>query len=230
MKILITGANSQITQAVESHFENHEVITTTSTKATSSTVNFNLSNAAVDVSNLPKHIDVLILNAATYTPPRRKLHEMQLDKISQTINADLVGNLILLHHYLPQMIEKKFGRIIFISSISTITGTSKYPIYIACKAALEGVIKNIVVDYSSYGITANTIQLGLFKTERTKHYWDNPAYENKVNEIIPSGRMGNPQDINPVIQAIIESSYLNGSVITLSGGFPLFAPPKAITP
>ncbi len=229
MKILITGASSKITQAMVGYFKNDEVITSTSGNSTNGSPQFNLSTASEDLKNLPKEIDVLILNAATYTPPRRRLHEMQLQKIIQTINADLIGNLTLLHYYLPMMIEKKFGRIIFISSISTITGTSRYPIYIACKAALEGVMKNIVVDYGNYGITANTIQLGLFKTERTKHYWENPLYENKVNEMIPSGRMGVPEDINPIVDAMIRSSYLNGAVVTLSGGFPLISPPKGIS-
>ena len=226
MKILITGASSQITQAIKKYFSQDEVITTSSSISGKESIEFNLNNASVYVNNLPKDIDVLILNAATYTPPRRRLHEMTIDKIAHTIDADLLGNITLLHHYLPQMMEKKFGRIIFISSVSTTTGTSKYPIYISCKAALEGLMKNIVVDYGHQGITANTIQLGLFKTERTKFYWENPQYEDKVNTMIPAGRMGMPDDINAIIRAVIDSPYMNGANILLSGGFPLISSPK----
>lgn len=224
MRILITGGNSDITKALIHERSNDTIYTThTSTSTNTKSILFNLSEATKYTEYLPDNIDVLILNAASYVPPRRRLHEFKIEKIVSEINMNILGNITLLHHYLPKMIEKNFGRIIFISSVSTQTGTSKYPLYIAAKSALEGLIKNIVVDYSKNGITANTLQLGAFKTSRTKPHWEKDGYESKINKIIPSGRMGIPNDILPIIDCIIKSSYLNGAQILVSGGLPLMS-------
>ena len=63
-----------------------------------------------------------------------------------------MGNVWLLRRVLPSMVEARWGRIVFISSVSTVNGTGRYGAYVLCKSALEGLVRNLAVDYGEFNV------------------------------------------------------------------------------
>jgi NAD(P)-dependent dehydrogenase (short-subunit alcohol dehydrogenase family) len=115
------------------------------------------------------------------------------------------------------MREKKFGRVIYISSVlskNPIRGTG---IYSASKAFCDNLIKTYSLENSKYGITANSIQLG---------YFDGGLTEKVPTEIldgvlksIPLKRLGDVSEMSKLIKTIIDVEYINGTNLSITGGY-----------
>jgi 3-oxoacyl-[acyl-carrier protein] reductase len=158
-------------------------------------------------------------------PTYKKFHEIPLEVFDRYISSNIHGTLWLIHHLLPALIARNYGRLILISSVSTQTGTSLYSMYCTAKAALEGLFLNLAVDYGMYNILANIVRAGLFKTSRTKLFWQNSDYQEKMAKIIPQGTMGEPEQLAESLTPLLSpSSYMNGSIMTVSGGLPMIGP------
>ncbi|KTD74619.1 SDR family NAD(P)-dependent oxidoreductase [Legionella waltersii] len=164
----------------------------------------------------------VVFNAFTRVNQLRKLHALPYASIQKYLNENLQGNIWLIHKLLPHFLKNQFGRVILISSLSAITGTSRYPMYCAAKAALEGLFFNLAVDYSADNILSNIVRVGLIKTSRTEQFWKNASYQEKVANLIPQGTMGEPAQIAEAIDPLLSpTSFITGSVLTVSGGLPL---------
>jgi len=240
MNILITGGSSEIAQAIATRriALGDKIFITCSTLESlqASLKNYQASNLSIQgfvynfshpeqsQSELSQYsFDAVILNAFSRLTKLRKLHEVPFADIKDYINTNLQGNIWLLQQLLPSMLAKQFGRLVFISSLSAITGTSHYSAYCAAKAALEALFFNLAVDYSSENILANIVRAGLFKTNRTKKFWAREGYQEKLSKIIPQGHMGEVFQIAEAIDPLLSpTAYITGSILTVSGGLPLF--------
>lgn len=234
MKILVTGGSSDIAREIIKHrlsLGDELFYTASSEKSLKKNIEFfkeknleakglvyNFNERKIDVNEF----DCLILNAAGKMPRNKRLTDLSLEEIEIYITNEILGNIALLKEVLPSMEQNKFGRIVFISSLSTIIATSKYASYIMVKSALEGMIKNIAVDYAQHNIHANILRLGLFKTSRLRMLWKRDSYQEMVKGLVMQGRMGEPQDVlKPIDMLIDKTIYMNGSAIDLAGGLPL---------
>lgn len=180
------------------------------------------SSADVD-RVLARGIDAVVLNAWTRRPPVRRLHEMTPRSVEADLRANVLGNCWLIQRALPGMLERGFGRIVLISSVSAVNGTSRYSTYVMGKAAMEGLMRNLAVDYGEHNILANTVRLGLFKTARTRRFWSAREYAERMSAVIPQGALGEPAAIGPVLDPLLcAEQYINGAVIDVSGGLPMF--------
>ena len=242
MEILITGGNSLIAQAMalDRIRRGDSVILTASTESRleklqswccengASCAVFNLLTPE-RCSTLDEHfatVDGLILNAATRTETLDRFHMLPADEVDAAIDANIKGNVFLLRKVLPWMEQKNFGRIIFISSVSAAMGTSRYGLYCLHKAALEGLILNLAVDYASCNVLANIVRLGIFRTSRTEQFWKREKYEKRASSVIPQGQLGDPGSIPDAIHPLMcANQYINGTIINISGGLPLMKVP-----
>lgn len=173
---------------------------------------------------LQEPIDGLVLNAFTRVTQLRKFHAQPYAGIREYLDQNIHGNLWLIHRLLPMMSSNQFGRLVLISSLATIVGTSRYPAYCAAKAALEGLFYNLAVDYSGKNILSNIVRVGLIKTSRTEQFWKNTTYQEKVSSIIPQGKMGEPAQVAEALDPLLSAtSFMTGSVVTVSGGLPLMS-------
>jgi 3-oxoacyl-[acyl-carrier protein] reductase len=167
-------------------------------------------------------LDGLVLNAFTRVSQLRKLHAISYPTLRSYLDDNLHGNIWLIHHLLPHLLANKFGRLILISSLSAITGTSRYGAYCTTKAALEGLFLNLAVDYSANNILSNIVRVGLIKTSRTEQFWKRSTYQEKMAQIIPQGMMGESTQVAEAMDPLLsQTSFMTGSVITVSGGLPL---------
>ena len=136
--------------------------------------------------------------------------------IIDMLDVNIVGNINILAGCLPKMIEKKWGRIIGISSVFSEMNVSKNSIYSASKAFLDRLIGTANKENIKYGITCNTIQLG---------FWDggmcekiDKKYQDIAKQKIGLKRWGKIEELYNTIDYIIENEYLCGTSIKINGG------------
>ncbi len=160
-------------------------------------------------------IDVVVANAGiTRDAP---FHRMTPEQWHQVIDTNLTGVFNTVHPVWPGMRERKFGRVIVISSINGQKGQFAQVNYAATKAGDLGIVKSLAQEGARAGITANAICPGYIGTDMVM------AVPEKVRESIiaqiPAGRLGEPEEIARcvVFLASDDSGFINGSTISANG-------------
>lgn len=144
------------------------------------------------------------------------VHKQSKGSIELQLAVNVHGFLNVLRYATPKLIEQKFGRIIYISSILSTNSIKGTGIYAASKSFCDSIIKTYSLENSRYGITANSIQLGYFEGGLTEHV---PIeILNGVIKTIPLRRLGKSNEFANIIKTVIETEYINGSTITINGG------------
>ena len=163
-----------------------------------------------------KQIDILVNNAGiTKDSLILRMKEQRWDEV---INTNLKGAFHSTKIVLRQMMRKKYGRIINITSIVGLQGNSGQSNYAASKAGLIGFSQSIAKEVASRGITVNCIAPGWIKTHMTK---DIPQeIKEDIIKNIPIGKTGTAEDIayTALFLASKESQYITGQTITVDGG------------
>jgi NAD(P)-dependent dehydrogenase (short-subunit alcohol dehydrogenase family) len=111
------------------------------------------------------------------------------------------------------------GSIWTITSVNGIRPGLGLTLYGATKGALETLMKGVAMELGSHNIRVNTLAIGAIQTELNRGVWENPNLLQEVNDGIPAGRLGQPEEIASVLVDLIASgSYMTGSTITIDGG------------
>ncbi len=160
-------------------------------------------------------IDIVVANAGiTRDAP---FHKMTPDQWKDVIDTNLTGVFNTVHPVWPGMRERKFGRVIVISSINGQKGQFAQVNYAATKAGDLGIVKSLAQEGARAGITANAICPGYIATEMVM------AVPEKVRESIigqiPAGRLGEPEEIARCVAFLAseDSQFINGSTISANG-------------
>ncbi len=161
-------------------------------------------------------IDIVVANAGiTRDAP---FHKMTPQQWQEVIDTNLTGVFNTVHPIWPGMRERKFGRVVVISSINGQKGQFAQVNYAATKAGDLGVIKSLAQEGARFGITANAVCPGYIATEMVM------AVPEKVRESIiaqiPAGRLGEPEEIARCVAFLAsdESGFITGSTISANGG------------
>ncbi|MGA0922984.1 MAG: acetoacetyl-CoA reductase [Lutimaribacter sp.] len=160
-------------------------------------------------------IDVVVANAGiTRDAP---FHKMTPEQWLEVIDTNLTGVFNTVHPIWPGMRERKFGRVIVISSINGQKGQFAQVNYAATKAGDLGIVKSLAQEGARAGITANAICPGYIATEMVM------AVPEKVRDPIvaqiPTGRLGEPEEIARCVTFLAsdDASFINGSTISANG-------------
>lgn len=160
-------------------------------------------------------IDIVIANAGiTRDAP---FHKMSPEQWHQVIDTNLTGVFNTVHPIWPGMRERKFGRVVVISSINGQKGQFAQVNYAATKAGDLGIVKSLAQEGARAGITANAVCPGYIATEMVM------AVPEKVRESIigqiPTGRLGEPEEIARCVSFLAsdDAGFVNGSTITANG-------------
>ena len=164
-------------------------------------------------------VDSLVCNAAV-NPYYGSSLDIPDDAFDKIMNVNIKSNHWLCNLVLPEMIERKDGSIIIVSSIGGLKGSTVLGAYCISKAADSQMARNIAVEYGKHNIRANCIAPGLIQTDFAKALWDDPKYRGQVEAGTPIGRIGQPDEIGGLAcyMASDEGSFMTGQTIVVDGG------------
>lgn len=119
---------------------------------------------------------------------------------------------------LPHMLKNKYGRIIYITSVTGYTGDAGMSAYAASKGAVASAAKSIAAEYGRRGITANCIAPGIVDTPATKKLPEERYKE--LKNMIPARRFAHPEEIAYLASFLASerAAYINGQQIHINGG------------
>ncbi len=164
-------------------------------------------------------IDVLVCNAASnpYFGPMAGISDDQFMKVLQN---NIVSNHWLITMVVPEMLERKNGSIIIISSIGGLRGSPVIGAYDISKAADMQLARNLAAEYGPSNVRVNTIAPGLIKTDFAKALWDNPEILKRSTATTPLRRIGEPDEIAgmAVFLASKAGSFATGQTYVIDGG------------
>ena len=169
-------------------------------------------------------IDILVCNAASnpYYGPMAGIEDDQFRKI---LENNVIANHWLINFAVPQMIERKDGAIVIVSSIGGLRGSPIIGAYNVSKAADFQLARNLAVEYGPHNVRVNCIAPGLILTSRANKQFnrDSPEALAKAAPSIPLRRMGVPEDCARVVEFLVTdlSDYVSGQVICIDGGMVL---------
>lgn len=164
-------------------------------------------------------IDIVVCNAASnpYYGPMAGIEDEQFRKI---LDNNIVSNHWLINMTVPEMIERKDGAIIIVSSIGGLRGSPIIGAYNISKAADFQLARNLAHEYGKHGIRVNCIAPGLIKTDFAKALWDNPETLKRSTETVPLRRIGEPDEIAgaAVFLASAAGTFMTGQAVVVDGG------------
>jgi NAD(P)-dependent dehydrogenase (short-subunit alcohol dehydrogenase family) len=189
-------------------------------------------------------VDILVNSAGGGTPrkaggeaPKTPRPAPSITNISDEdwhrgLGLNLSGTFFFCREVVPYMKEKRYGKIVNISSMGWVTPPMPSPPYHASKAGVVGLTNDLVRELSPYNIYANAILPGPIETP----FWDRivaartdgtekarKAFFEEMGKAVPLGRVGTGEDIAKAVLFLASdlSSYVTGAIIPVAGGLPI---------
>lgn len=184
-----------------------------------------LSSSEVDITNLSSvknffetnSVDIVLnMSGKKYDTFLSKISNSDVNEIDKMLDVNIKGNINILASCLPQLISKRYGRVIGISSVFSELNVSKNSIYCASKAFMDRLYSTSNKENIKFGITCNTIQLG---------YWDggmayrvDEKYIEMAKDKVGLKRFGRIKELYNTINYIVDNEYICGTQIRIDGG------------
>ncbi|HEX4737266.1 MAG TPA: SDR family oxidoreductase [Allosphingosinicella sp.] len=164
-------------------------------------------------------IDILVCNAASnpYYGPMGGISDDQFRKI---LENNVIANHWLIQMVAPEMIERKQGSIIIVSSIGGLKASAVIGAYNISKAADFQLARNLAAEFGPHQVRVNCIAPGLIRTDFARALWENPQTLKMVTMHTPLQRIGEPHEIAgaAVFLASDASTFVTGQAIVVDGG------------
>ncbi|MDO4198715.1 MAG: gluconate 5-dehydrogenase [Erysipelotrichaceae bacterium] len=168
-------------------------------------------------------VDILVNNAGCIM--RIPMHEMSTEDFRKVVDTDLTAQFIVSKAVLPDMMEKKSGKIINICSMMSELGRETVSAYASAKGGLKMLTRNIASEYGKYNIQCNGIGPGYIATSQTAAIrFDENGNPTPFHQFIiaktPAERWGTPEDLQgaAVFLASKASDFVNGQILYVDGG------------
>jgi 3-oxoacyl-[acyl-carrier protein] reductase len=156
-------------------------------------------------------VDVLVGNAGLSRPG--SYEEIDASAFDETLAVNLRAPYLLARRVLPGMRERKFGRILFTSSVAALTGGIVGPHYAASKAGLHGLMHFLASRAAREGVTVNVIAPALIEETRML-----PGDPGELKQRVPVGRLGKPDEVADFALAVLRNGYITNQVMGIDGG------------
>ena len=211
-KIVVFGGTGGVGKKLISFLEQKYQVTTLGSKDVDVTSFKKLKNFFAE-----NEFDIVLnMSGLKYDVFLSKITEEDQKSINDMIDVNIKGNINIISTCLPKMIEKKYGRVISISSVFSELNVPKNSIYCATKAFVDRLVSIANKENIKYGITCNTIQLG---------YWDGgmchrveEKYQEMAKEKIGLKRWGSIEELYNTINYIVDNEYVCGINLRIDGG------------
>ena len=164
-------------------------------------------------------VDILVTNSGG--PPSGKFEDFTQRHWDKAYNDLLLPVVGLINGFLPGMKEKRWGRIISITSISIKQPINNLVLSNAVRISVAGLMKTLANELAQYNITVNNIMPGYTETDRLKQLMESNSSFALVKNEIPLGRFGQPEEFAAAVAffASERASYITGVSVPVDGGW-----------
>ena len=178
-----------------------------------------LQNLVAKTDEAFGRVDILVCNAAS-NPHFGSILSIEDDAFRKIFENNVLANNWLVQLVAPQMIARKEGAIIIVSSIGGLRGSPVIGAYNVSKAADFQLARNLAVELGQHNIRVNCIAPGLIQTDFAKALWENPDLLKRTTRVTPLGRIGQPEEIAgaAVFLASAAGAFMTGQAMIIDGG------------
>ncbi len=166
-------------------------------------------------------VDILVLNASIQF--KRDWDKFSLEEYDIQMNCNVKSSYLLIKKYAEGMKKRGWGRIVTIGSTNQYNQHPKLSLYGVTKMAQLKLVQNIAPQLAPFGITINNVAPGAINTPRNEEALKDDEFRTKVENSIPCGYIGEPEDISPAVLLVCseEGRYITGSDLKVDGGMSL---------
>jgi NAD(P)-dependent dehydrogenase (short-subunit alcohol dehydrogenase family) len=177
-----------------------------------------IQKMAADAEAAFGHVDILVNNAGCNV--RKPALDVTWDDWNLILDTNLRGSFFVAQALAHGMIERQYGRIINIGSVTSVAGYAGLGPYGASRGGIRQLTMSLADDWGRYGITVNCLAPGWFRTEQNKVLYENQEWVNYLSDRIPVKRPGKPDDLDSavVFLAAESSRYITGQTLLVDGG------------
>ncbi|HEV7389757.1 MAG TPA: glucose 1-dehydrogenase [Gemmatimonadaceae bacterium] len=164
-------------------------------------------------------VDILV-NAAGITV-RRPTVDVSDTEWNRIIDTNLTGMLRACRAFGPRMIERRYGRVINIGSLTSVVALQEVTAYGVSKAGVAALTKSLAVEWAPYGVCVNAILPGVFRTALNEGLLDGTDRGRELLMRTPMRRFGQPDELvgAAVFLASEAASFVTGHLLAVDGGF-----------
>lgn len=163
-------------------------------------------------------LHVLINNAGVELPkPLLDTSETEYDHVMDT---NMKSMFLFTKTVGPHFIAQNFGRIVNMASVGAFVAAPNQSIYHVSKAAVAHFTKAMAIEWARHNVHVNAVAPGWVRTEMIKHLLDDPEMLRRYLKPIPLRRIGEPEEISPVVAFLCSdlASFMTGTVLVIDGG------------
>jgi acetoacetyl-CoA reductase len=217
MRALVTGAARGIGAAIAERLRAEGMDVITLDRDPGCDLRLDLAGDALPVLD---DVDVCVPNAGITTTVAPS-HRMTQDQWQRDIDVNLTGAFRTVQACLAGMRERRFGRIVVVSSMAARTGLPGQAAYTASKAGLLGLMRTLAGEYAGRGITCNAVLPGMVATETVRAM--PAAVLDRLVESLPTGRMVEPAEVAAAVAFLAspDAAQVTGQEIAVEGAWSL---------
>jgi 3-oxoacyl-[acyl-carrier protein] reductase len=172
-------------------------------------------------------VEILVANAPG--PPSGSVESIRVDQWQQALDMNLLSMVRVLHHVLPGMRARRWGRIVFITTVGVKVAQPNMVLSNATRLAVVGLAKTLALELGDAGILVNVVAPGPIQTDRMDELISQTAKRDGISldeatkiwlAEVPFARMGQPSDVSSMVALLCSdaSRYITGTVIPIDGG------------
>ncbi|HEY6689476.1 MAG TPA: 3-oxoacyl-ACP reductase family protein [Rubrobacter sp.] len=159
-------------------------------------------------------VDILISNAGI--APQQSLEEITIEDWDRTMNVNLRPAFLLAKRLAPGMRGRKWGRMVFISSVAAFTGGIVGPHYTTSKAGLIGLARALAGPLAPHGVTVNAVAPALIEGGETLP--GDEESRRQFAERVPVGRLGSTEEVAEAVLSLVFNPFITAQTISVDGG------------
>jgi len=177
-----------------------------------------IQSAVADVEAHFGHIDILVNNAGCNI--RKPALRVTWEDWNTILDTNLRGSFFVAQAVARGMVERGYGRIINIGSVTSVAGAAGLGPYGASRGGIRQLTMSLADDWGSSGVTVNCLAPGWFRTQQNQILYDSPAWVEYLSDRIPVKRPGLPDDLDGAVVFLASESsrYITGQTLLVDGG------------